>query len=135
MRCLIVEDDSIALKLIQTYLADYADCEAATDGQKAIAAFRQAAEEKRPYELVCLDIMLPEMDGHAVLQALRQIEAEYEIQGMGRAKVIMMSALRDLDNVKGAFKEGAEVYLVKPVERLKLKKELEGLGLIPVKVH
>lgn len=135
MKCLIVEDDLPALKLMQRYLADYADCDTATDGQQAIVAFRQAVEENSPYELVCLDIMLPVLDGHTVLQTLRQIEAEHGIKGTGGAKVIMTTALRDLRNVTDAFKAGCEVYMLKPVERRKLLKELEGLGLIPLKIR
>lgn len=135
MKCLIVEDDIPALKLMQRCLADYADCDTATDGEQAIASLRQAIEDKRPYDLICLDIMLPAMDGHAVLQALRRIEAEHGIKGQGCAKVIMTTALRDLDNVTNAFDEGCQVYLVKPVERSKLLKELEGLGLIPVRIR
>ena len=135
MKCLIVEDDIPALKLMQRCLADHADCDTATDGEQALVSFRQAVEERCPYDLVCLDIMLPAMDGHAVLQALRRIEAEHGIKGQGAAKVIMTTALRDLDNVTNAFKEGCEVYLVKPVERSKLLKELEGLGLIPVRIR
>lgn len=134
MKCLIVEDDLSALKLMQRYLTDYADCDTAMNGQEAVEAFRQAVEAKDPYELICLDIMLPKMDGHEVLQKLRQIETEHRITGSSCAKVIMTTALRDLNNVHGAFNEGCEVYLVKPVEKPKLIRELEGLGLIPVKI-
>lgn len=134
MKCLIVEDDLSALKLMQRYLGNYADCDTAMDGQEAVAAFKKAIEENIPYELVCLDIMLPGMDGHAVLQAMRQLETAHELSGLGRAKVIMTTALRDLTDVTNAFREGCEVYLVKPVERQKLVKELEGLDLIPVKI-
>jgi two-component system chemotaxis response regulator CheY len=135
MKCLIVEDDIPALKLLQRCLADYADCDTAMDGEQAIASFRQAVEERCPYDLVCLDIMLPKMDGHAVLKTMRRVEAEHGIKGQGAAKVIMTTALRDLDNVTSAFNEGCEVYLVKPVERSKLIKELEGLGLVPLKIR
>jgi two-component system, chemotaxis family, chemotaxis protein CheY len=135
MKCLIVEDDSSALKLMQRYLDEYADCDTAMDGQEAINVFKRAIEEKKPYDLVCLDIMLPELDGHAVLQAMRRIETEHDLSGLGSAKVIMTTALRDLTDVTNAFKEGCEVYLVKPIERQKLVKELEGLDLIPVRIR
>ncbi len=135
MRCLIVEDDLPAQKLMQAYLADYADCDAAMDGQEAIAAFGRAIEEKRPYDLICLDIMLPTMDGQAVLQTMRQIEAGAEMKGASSAKVIMTTALRDLNNVQDAFQAGCEVYLVKPFEKQKLIREIEALGLIPIKIR
>ena len=46
----------------------------AVDGKEAIDAFRMAIEEARPYSLICLDIMMPEMDGHEVLKEIRRIE-------------------------------------------------------------
>ena len=135
MRCLIADDDFAARTLLQTYMSPVANCVVAKDGIDTVEAFRKGLEDDKPYDLICLDIMLPELDGHAVLQALRQIEAEHEMTGLGCAKVIMTTALRDLTDVTNAFREGCEVYLVKPIERQKLIKELEGLDLIPVRMR
>ena len=79
MKYLIVEDDFAARRLLQRYLSNYGDCDIAVDGNEAVEAFRQAVDEKEPYDLICLDIMMPNMDGHEALKVIRQIESEHGI--------------------------------------------------------
>jgi two-component system chemotaxis response regulator CheY len=94
-----------------------------------VNAIRDARDAGQRYDLVCLDIMMPEMDGHQTLQAIRQIEAAHAIDGLDGVKVIMTTALEDSGNVFGAFREGCEAYLVKPVKKAKLVESIEQLGL------
>jgi len=77
MKCLIVEDDFTARKLLQTHLSEYGDCFVAVNGQEAVDAVLEALEQRHPYDLICLDIMMPGMDGQQTLQAIRQLEQEY----------------------------------------------------------
>ncbi len=134
MKCLIVEDDFAARRLLQRYLSSHCDCDIAVDGNEAIEAFRQATDEKEPYDLICLDIMMPNMNGHEALKAIRQIESEHGINGLDGVKVIMTTALGDPKNIMGAFREGCEAYIVKPVEKDKLLEEMEKLGLVEPEV-
>ncbi len=130
MKCLIVEDDFAARKLLQVYLSDYADCFVAVNGREAVEAVRQALGEGQPYDLICLDIMMPEMDGHQALEAIRRIESEHGIAGLDGVKVIMTTGLDDTENIMGAFRGGCDVYIVKPVRKERLLKEIEELGLL-----
>ncbi|MEA3226399.1 MAG: response regulator [Planctomycetota bacterium] len=130
MKCLIVEDEFTARKLLQVYLSDYGDCFVAVNGREAVQAFREALEEGQPYDLICLDIMMPEMDGHEALKLIRQIESERGIAGLDGVKVIMTTALDDSKNVMGAFRGGCEAYVVKPVAKENLIAEIEKLGLL-----
>jgi two-component system chemotaxis response regulator CheY len=130
MKCLIVEDDFTARKLLQIYLSDYADCFIAVNGREAVEAFKYALEESEPYDLICLDIMMPQMNGLEALQAIRQAESERGITGLDGIKVIMTTALSDSENVMSAFRSGCEAYIVKPVTKEKLLKEIEKLGLL-----
>ena len=130
MKCLIVEDDFTCRRLLQAYLTDYADCFLACNGREAIEAFTEALETGKPYDLVCLDIMMPGMDGHAVLAQLRLIEVDHGIGGLDGVKVIMTTALDDSENVFGAFRAGCEGYVVKPIEKARLLGEMEKLGLM-----
>ena len=134
MKILIVEDDFAARRLMQRYLSIHGDCDVAVDGNEAVAAFRQAADDKELYDLICLDIMMPNMNGREALKAIRQIETEHGIGGLDGVKVIMTTALGDSKNVTGSFSEGCEAYIVKPVERKKLLAEIEKLGLIKIEV-
>ncbi len=130
LKCLIVEDDIAARKLLQIHLADLGQCDTAENGNLAIEAFTEAHESGSPYDLVCLDIMMPEMDGHQTLQAIRKLEEQWEILGLDGVKVIMTTALKDSKNVFHAFREGCEAYVVKPVRKIRLFEEMEKLGLI-----
>ncbi len=130
MKCLIVEDSFVARKLLKMYLSSCADCDIAVDGNEAVEAFSQAMDEKAPYDLICLDIMMPNMDGREALKVIRQIESEHGISGLDCVKVIMTTALGDPKNVIGSFREGCEAYIVKPVKKDKLLEEIENLGLV-----
>lgn len=130
MKYLIVEDDFAGRRLLQRYLSDYGECDIAVDGKEAVEAFRQALEDNEPYDLICLDIMMPNMDGRDALKAIRQIENERGIRGLDGVKVIMTTALGDSKNVVGSFREGCEAYIVKPIEKKKFLEEMEKLGLI-----
>ena len=130
MKCLIVEDNFTARKLLTMYLSSCADCDIAVDGNEAVVAFSQAMDEKEPYDLICLDIMMPNMDGRQALKVIRQIESEHGIGGLDCVKVIMTTALGDPQNVIGSFREGCEAYIVKPVKKDKLFEEMENLGLV-----
>ena len=134
MKCLIVEDEFAARRLMQRYLSLYFECDIAIDGIEAVTAFRQALDESNPYDLICFDIMMPNMDGRDALKAVRQIESEHAIDGLDRVKAIMTTALDDSKSVMGAFSEGCEAYVVKPIDKNKLYEEIEKLGLIKLEV-
>ncbi len=129
-RVLIVEDDFTTRKLLQRYLSEYGDCDIAVDGLEAIKVFKQAVVDKMPYSLVCLDIIMPRMNGHEALRAFRKIENENGIYGLDGVKVMMTTVLNDSKNIIGAFREGCEAYIVKPLERHKLLQEIEKLNLV-----
>lgn len=84
------------------------------------------------YELVCLDIMLPELDGIEVLQELRRLEQICQPQGIEvRAKVVMTTALSDYQHFHSAFAQECDSYLVKPITRVALDRQLARLGVAP----
>jgi CheY-like chemotaxis protein/HPt (histidine-containing phosphotransfer) domain-containing protein len=129
LKILIAEDDFTCRKLLQTFLSEYGECFVAINGHESVEAVREALDEGQPYDLICLDIMMPEMDGHKALEAIRQIENEHGIAGLDGVKVIMTTVLGDSKNVIGAFRTGCEAYIVKPVSKEKLLEEMEKLGL------
>lgn len=130
MKALIVEDDFTNRKVLQKFLEPYAECDIAVDGNEAIEAFTKAAEQGTPYDLICLDIMMPEVDGHSVLKSVRGYEQSKGVAQEDSVKIVMTTALDDSMNVLGAFKHGCEAYVTKPIEKQKFYHELRKLRLI-----
>ncbi len=130
MKTLIVEDDFASRKLMHKYLAPLGECDVVVDGQEAVEAFQIAMNEKEPYDLICLDIMLPKKDGQEVLKELRKIEERHGLYGSDATKVIMTTALGDAKNVLNAFRSQCEAYLQKPISQEGLYRELRELKLI-----
>ena len=88
-----------------------------------------ALQERNPYTLMTLDIMMPEMDGQHLLSAFRDKEDDLKLPFPGRLKVVMISALDDTENVMKAFYSLADAYLIKPISKEKLVEVLGQLGL------
>lgn len=130
MRILIAEDDFASRKMLLKFLSVYGECDVTVDGMEAIDAYLMALEEEEPYDLVCLDVMMPIMDGYQALKNIREIEKERNIPEEEMAKIIMTTALNEEKNVKKAFELGCTVYCAKPIDMDKLKNTLEKLELI-----
>ncbi|MFO8031660.1 MAG: response regulator [Desulfohalobiaceae bacterium] len=132
MRILIAEDDFYSRKILENFLKSYGDCDVAANGEEAVQSFCMAWEERQPYDLVLLDIMMPSVDGQQALQQIRDFERSKGIVGFGEAKVVMVTALDDPKSVVRAFYEGgASSYVVKPIDKDKLSEELDKLGFSP----
>ena len=130
MKTLIAEDDASCSILLQKFLSPYGTCKVAVDGLEAVAAFKEAHEEKEPFDLVCLDIMMPGMDGQEVLKEIRKWEELHGILGLDGVKIVMTTALDDNENILTSFREQCEAYVVKPLEKNKLLTEIKLLGLL-----
>jgi len=129
VRTLIVDDDFTNRLLLQTFLSRYGECHIAVNGKEAVAAVRTARQAGQKYDLICMDIMMPEMDGHSALRAIRDDEAAEGIFSKG-AKVFMTTALGEVDQVVTAFQSLCDAYLVKPIDLSKLLSKLQGFGLV-----
>jgi len=130
MKTLIVEDDVTSRLVLQGLLKTYGEVHVAEDGRQGVEAVRLALDAGQPYDLVCLDIMMPEMDGHEALKKIREMEKRAGIQGRGEVKVLMTTALGDAKNVVEAYyRGGATSYLVKPVDKSNVIDQLQILGL------
>lgn len=130
MKTLIVEDDFTSRMLLQRMMNEYGETDIAVDGRDAVVAFRIAAKDGSPYDLICLDIMMPEMDGHEVLREIRKIEKESDIKLGKGVKIIMTTALSDSKNVLQSFREFCDAYVVKPIDKSDLEKQLQLVGLL-----
>lgn len=130
MKSLIVEDEFICRVVLQRALQPYGVCDAATNATEALAAFKCAHGAGDPYQLVCLDIEIPGASGQEVLKELRRFEAQLGVTADRVVKVLMTSGHSDPDQVRTAFHNRSDGFLVKPIDLLALNRKLRGFGLI-----
>ena len=130
MRVLIAEDDFVSRKFMLRFLSKYGECDITVDGLEAVEAFTIALEENEGYDLVCLDIMMPGLDGYQVLKKIREIEKEKLVPEEKGVKIIMTTALSDGKNVTKAFDLGCTAYAGKPIDQEKFENVLRKLELI-----
>lgn len=115
---------------MQKFLSKYGECDVAVDGLETIDAYLSALKENKPYQLLCLDIMMPRLDGLKALKMIRDIENQKGIDNESKVKVIMTTALNDKDTVMNAYDTGCEAYAWKPIEMDKFIQVMQHLCLI-----
>mgnify|MGYP002870089296 CR=1 FL=1 len=123
---LVVDDDKNIRKLFQAILeSEHYTVFTANNGDEALSVM-----EKEHIDLVVLDIMMPKVDGLMVLKLIRELEAQHKLSSEQQAKIIMMTAIADMEYVDQAFELGCDAYASKPIEIAQVQEVMQDLGLI-----
>lgn len=130
MKILIAEDDSVSRKFLNKFLSQYGECDLVVDGLEAVDAYLMSKKDQNPYDLICLDIMMPKLDGITVLQTIRDLEKQQSIPEDDKVKIIMTTALSDVDTVRTAFQSDCEAYASKPIDTVKFVEVLQKMKLL-----
>ncbi len=120
MKSLVVEDDFTSRFLLQTVLSRFGECHIAVNGLEAIQAVEASQKLSAPYDFICMDIMMPEMDGQQALRRIRDLELQSGTVSTNGAKIVMTTALDQPREVFAAFYELCDDYLVKPIDTRRL---------------
>lgn len=123
---LIIDDEPIPRKLLTAHLSAYGYCTSAPGPIEGLSMFGEALSHE-PFNLVFLDILMPEMDGLEVLRRLRTLEKVSMSGGCKHTPVVMVTGVEDLSTVKAAYNELCDGYLTKPVQPDKLRRLLEEI--------
>jgi two-component system chemotaxis response regulator CheY len=126
VRSLVIDDELVARSKVLIVLAGYGDADAVRTGAEALAAMRDAIRQHCPYDVITIDIDLPDTSGLRLLRELDLVERE---TGARPAKKIMVSANATTDAVVQAARFRCDGFLVKPFRRERLIEELTALGL------
>src|ERR1700750_2821290 len=123
-RVLVVDDDRVNRMLLRRSLEqDGHVVRTAENGREALDVLRDA-----PPHVVLLDIVMPELDGVAVLERLKADD------GLNHLPVIMISAVDETESVLRCIEMGAEDYLPKPFDPVLLRARLNA-GLAKKRLH
>ncbi len=128
LRFLIVEDDPIYQKMLEVFLAKFGTSTIVESGENSLAIFEKAINDGKPYNMVCLDIKLPGIDGLRVLAKMRVIEAGARLPE--KTKILIITASEENGHMIEAFSNEADGYLKKPIERGDLIEQLVLMRLI-----
>ena len=131
MKTLIVEDVHFLALILERIIVPFGPVDFASNGRIAIDLYSKAFTKNDPYDLVCLDLLLPEVDGFEVLYHIRHFEDSFNLPEEGRIKIIVISTFNDSKTVTRARKAGCDGYIAKPFRKDKIIEELRAQGLIP----
>ena len=131
MRVLIVDDDFYSRSFLEYILHPYAACDVAENGEEAVMAVQRALSDKKPYDLICMDLLMPVVDGSGALREICDVEKDHGVDKAKQARIIITSVLEDAEDTHNAmYLGGATAFLQKPIEEKALLGHLKTLGLV-----
>ena len=126
MKMLVADDELNNRVLLRKILESYGGVDLVVDGQEAVDAFKLAHSENVPYDVIFMDIMMPNMDGHQAVQTMRKQEAEMGIMPQDEVKVVMVTALDSAkDAMQAYYRDGCTDYVTKPITKSKIDNVLQ----------
>ena len=126
MKMLVADDELNNRILLRKILESYGEVDLVIDGQEAVDAFTLAHAEEAPYDVIFMDIMMPNMDGHKAVQTVRKKEAEMNVPPQEEVKVVMVTALDSAkDAMQAYYRDGCTDYVTKPITRSKIDNVLK----------
>jgi two-component system chemotaxis response regulator CheY len=130
LKMLVVEDELTSRLVLQDLLSKYGECHVAVTGEEAVKAFRMALADAAPYELICMDIRMPGMDGVEAVSQIRAVETDDGVLSSNGVKIIMQTGVEEPKDVVASYHALCDAYLVKPIKKSSLLDALSKMGLI-----
>jgi PAS domain S-box-containing protein len=123
---LVAEDNEINALLIRSLLSRLGHhAVIATDGEAALESWLAAHAAAAPYDLILMDIQMPQLDGIETTKRIRAYEAE---QSGRRTPILALTANTLVEDRYACFESGMDGFLIKPLDREKLADALAGLA-------
>ena len=123
MRILILDDEAVSLTRMTKLLSHWGVCDTAINGNQAVTLFRKAFNDGSPYDIVTIDIEIPDGNGLDVLKELHDMEDELGMDGW-HSKKLVITAQSNLKNLQKAAQCNCDAFLVKPVKMKVLEEKM-----------
>lgn len=128
MKTLVVDDEVVNRMKLQRIMGSFGECEAVESGSEAVIAFKNAWECWVPFELITLDISMPEMNGIEVLLEIRELENKKKVSSRKRVKILMVTAQADREHVTTSIMAGCDGYIMKPFDKEMIIEQIQKVG-------
>jgi two-component system chemotaxis response regulator CheY len=129
MKILVVDDETASRLKMQTLMGTFGVSQGVENGQGAINAVEKALEEGQPFQVITLDIEMPDLEGTEVLQRIRRSEADHGLPKEKRARIIMVTGRADKQKVLACIQGGCDDYIAKPFNIALVRAKMEKYGL------
>lgn len=131
MKILVVDDELVSREKMKHIMSSLGECDEVSGGSEALRAFTDARADGWQYDLITLDISMPEMDGTEVLRRIRTMEQEESVSKEDQVKIIMVTSSSEKDIILTCIKLGCSDYVMKPFNKDTVVKKLQDKGLAP----
>ncbi|HEY0233795.1 MAG TPA: ATP-binding protein [Afipia sp.] len=126
---LVAEDNEINALLMRSLLTRLGHHPViAVNGQQAFESWIAAQTAGTPYDLILMDVQMPELDGVAATKLIRARETQ---RGSPRTKILALTANTLVEDRYACFEAGMDGFLIKPLDRDKLAEALMGVASSP----
>jgi len=119
LRTLVVDDHPTNRRVLRHYVSEWGmDYEQASSGRDALDKLSAAAETGQPFDIVLLDVMMPDMNGLEVAEAIRASEFD------GGVLIMLLSSAAERPSREELDRLGVADYLTKPIRRTQLREHI-----------
>jgi len=122
-KILAADDEGTSRKVVEDALRGRAECKIFNNGRELLNTFEASLTNGEKYDVILLDVAMPDLDGLTLLRKIRKMEEKIGIQIGDGIPVIMVTAYKE--NFLDAFNRGCDDYLVKPVNPQTLIEKIE----------
>jgi len=130
MKILIVEDEYTSRMIIKSSLEKYGTCSIKANGTDTLKTIREAYQKNEPFDLICMDINLPDINGLKLVEKIRTIEINKDIPVEKQTKIFIITGHANKDAIKEASELKCNEFIVKPISEQKLKECIEKHGIM-----
>jgi two-component system, chemotaxis family, chemotaxis protein CheY len=128
MKILVVDDEIVSRKKMMRITTDFGSCEGVQNGKAALSVIKTSLEEWQLYDLITLDVSMPDISGVEVLNTIRKMEEAKGLDEEEQAKILMVSSISDMKTVKACMGK-CNGYMIKPFNKELVVDKLKKIGL------
>jgi len=129
MKILVVDDEIVSRKKMMKILNSFGSCEGVQNGKAALSVVKTSLAEWKLYDLITLDVSMPDISGIEVLNSIRELEKERGLAEEERAKILMVTSHSDMETVKACVGK-CDGYVIKPFNKEVMIEKMKKIGLL-----